>query len=74
MKKMTVELISVTIRQKESNTHTKFILTAIGKPFPKDNFNLAKRWMEQGLLDDESSAFVRKIMDGSILFRFGVPL
>lgn len=69
MKNLTVQLISVTIRQKESNTHTKFIFTSNGKPFPTENFDLAREWMEQGLLDDESTAFIKKIIDGPVFFR-----
>jgi hypothetical protein len=57
----TLSFLAVTIRQKESNTHTNFLLTSSGAPFPEENYNLAREWMEQGLLDDECTAFIKTI-------------
>jgi hypothetical protein len=68
-KNTTIEMIAITVRQKDSITHTKFILTKKGNPFPIENFNLTKEWMEQGLLGDEAAALIKKIIDGPVFFR-----
>ena len=54
-------LSEITVKQKEGITHTKFFLVDGRKPFPPQNFELAKHWCVRGLLDDDTAAFIRKI-------------
>jgi hypothetical protein len=61
-KPVKIEMTAVTIRQKGSVNHTKFILRRPSmKPFPMENFKLAEKWMEEGLLADNTALFVRKL-------------
>jgi len=71
---MTIEMTEITVRQKNSITHTKFILTPKGNPFPIENFNLAKEWMGQGLLGAEAAAFIKRLIDGPVFFRGGLEV
>jgi len=64
-----IEMTEITIRQKNSITHTKFILTPNGNTFPIENFNLAKDWMENGLLSDKAAGFIKQILDGPVFIR-----
>lgn len=66
----TIVLTELTVRQKNSNTHTKFMLTPSGTPFPQDNFSMALEWGKQGLLDDKVYEILQIIEKGStITFR-----
>ena len=54
--------VEITIKQKGSNTHTKFtIVKGCENPFPEENFLLAKAWMEQGLLEDGAFGVMKKL-------------
>jgi len=57
-------MIEITIRQKDSIIHTKFIIAGSGEPFPEDNFDIAVEWMTQGLLDDQTCSILKKIQEG----------
>lgn len=56
-------MIEATIRQKDSNTHTKFLILPGGGAFPEYNFQIAKEWYDQGLLDESSSVLIKVIID-----------
>jgi len=60
---LTIKITEIMVRQKDSLTHTKFMLLPGGKTFPEDNFNLAKEWMEQGLLSDRAAYRIKRIIE-----------
>ncbi len=54
-------MTSVVIRQADSINHTIFIILPSCKPFPIENYEIAKKWMAQGLLDKESREVMERI-------------
>jgi len=54
-------MIEITIRQKDSNVHTQFIIMRNGEVFGAENFRLAKKWRDQGLLGERAASFIDKI-------------
>lgn len=58
-----VGLLELTIYQKGSNAHTKFIVLKDGHAFPEENFQIAKKWMEDGLLPRRAAAFIQDMLD-----------
>jgi len=52
----------ITVYQKDSCTHTKFLLLQNGKVFGEENFALAKEWRDQGLLGKRAAALIDKIV------------
>jgi len=55
----------ITIRAKGSIDHTKFTYLSNGKTFPPQNFEIAMRWYDAGLLDDESKRIMKAVINGS---------
>jgi len=56
-------MIEVTIYQKDTHTHTKFILHKNGSVFGKENFALAKGWRDQGLLGEKAAGLIDAIIN-----------
>jgi hypothetical protein len=54
-------MTSVVIRQADSVNHTIFIVLPSCGPFPPENYEIAKRWMDQGLLDKESREIMERL-------------
>lgn len=48
----------IRITQEHSNTHTEFELLPDCKPMPAENFELARQWGGQGLLDNFTASFI----------------
>ena len=62
----------VTVRQKDGITHTKFLLLDGLHPFPRSNFEMTRKWREEGLLDEKVAEVIRVITDGiPLYFRSG---
>jgi hypothetical protein len=57
-----MKLTEITIYQKASNIHTKFILLENGNIFGKENFALAKEWRDQGLLGEKAASLINRIV------------
>jgi hypothetical protein len=60
----TISMLSVTVRQQNSITHTKFVITPAGKPFPAENFDMACVWANAGLLSVAAAEFVLRMKEG----------
>ncbi len=56
-------MLEVKIYQKDCGAHTKFYYLPDGNTFPEDNFEIARKWHEQGLLSERSSRFMQNIID-----------
>lgn len=48
----------IRITQKNSISHTEFTLLPDYKVMPAENFELARQWAAQGLLDDFTASFL----------------
>ena len=57
-------MIEITIRQKDSKTHTRFIIMRKGEVFGEEKFRLAKKWREQGLLGEKAASLIDRISAG----------
>ena len=56
-------MIEATIRQKDSGTHTKFLVLPDGGAFSEYNFEIAKKWYDQGLLDESSATLIEAMLE-----------
>lgn len=61
MNTRTIIFAKFTIRQKDSLTHTKFIILGEESPFPRDNFDLALSWTRAGLLAPYTTALLEHL-------------
>jgi hypothetical protein len=61
-----MKLTEITIYQKASITHTKFILLEDGRVFGEENFALAKEWRDQGLLGEKAASLIDRIAAGKL--------
>lgn len=52
----------VRICQKDSLTHTAFMVLPGGECFPDSNFEIARGWMDDGLLSEPSLLMMEKIL------------
>ena len=51
----------VKIKQQDDLTHTIFSILECGRCFPEENYKLAKKWLEKGLLDNNSKRVMELI-------------
>jgi len=54
-------MTEIRIQQKESYSHTIFMVGIDGTAFPEDNYQIAKEWLEAGLLREDSSKLMKEI-------------